>query len=114
MLWQRRKYLDRPTQGDRQGAASTADLWDASSSRLGCGGPATPIHLVARCLDRRASQYQNFEMRWFWIALAILVLLAVDRGYLNGQIADMGNSLLHWIAGFVFRWSDDLLRPFRK
>jgi hypothetical protein len=53
-------------------------------------------------------------MRWFWIALAAVVLLAVDRAYLDGQIAYAGLSLLHWIAGFVTRWSDDLLRPLRR
>jgi hypothetical protein len=53
-------------------------------------------------------------MRWLWIALAAVVLLAVDRAYLHGQIADAGISLLHWVAGFVTRLSDDLLRPFRR
>jgi hypothetical protein len=43
-----------------------------------------------------------------------VVLLAVDRAYLDGQIAYAGLSLLHWIAGFVTQWSDDLLRPLRR
>jgi hypothetical protein len=46
-------------------------------------------------LDRRAPQPQEFRMRWFWITLAAVVLLAVDRAYLDGQIADAGLSLLH-------------------
>jgi hypothetical protein len=53
-------------------------------------------------------------MRWLWIALAAVVLLAVDRAYLDGQIADAGLSLLYWVAGFVTRLTDDLLRPFRR
>jgi hypothetical protein len=53
-------------------------------------------------------------MRWLWIAVAAAVLLAVDRAYLDGQITDAGLSLLHWIAGFVTRWSDDLLQPLRR
>jgi hypothetical protein len=52
-------------------------------------------------------------MRWFWIASATLVLLAVDRAYLDGQIADAAMSLVYWIGGFITRWSDDLLRPLR-
>jgi hypothetical protein len=46
--------------------------------------------------------------------VAAVVLLAVDRAYLDGQITDAGLSLLHWVAGFVTRRSDDLLRPLRR
>jgi hypothetical protein len=52
-------------------------------------------------------------MRWLWIVVAAVVLLAVDSAYLDGHIADAGLSLLHWVAGFVTLWSDDLLRPLR-
>jgi hypothetical protein len=53
-------------------------------------------------------------MRWFWIALAAVALLAVDRAFLDGRIADAGISSLHWIAGLVTQWSDELLAPLRR
>jgi len=52
-------------------------------------------------------------MRWFWAGLAIVVLIAVDRAYMDGQIAQAAMSLARWVGGFFTQWADDLLRPLR-
>jgi hypothetical protein len=48
------------------------------------------------------------------MAVAAVVLLAIDRAYLDGQIADAVLSLLQWVADSITRWSDDLLRSLRR
>ena len=40
--------------------------------------------------------------------------VVVDRAFLDGRIADAGISSLHWIAGLVTQWSDELLAPLRR
>jgi hypothetical protein len=52
-------------------------------------------------------------MRLFWAALAIGVLFAVDRAYMDGQNAAHVVSLARWIGAFITHWADDLLRPLR-
>ena len=53
-------------------------------------------------------------MRWFWAALAIVILFAVDRAYMDGQNADAVLSLVRWMGAHVTNWTDDLLRPLRR
>jgi hypothetical protein len=53
-------------------------------------------------------------MRWFWTALVIIVLLAVDRAYSDGQAAHQLYTIVQWIGGIVRDWADDLVRPLRR
>jgi hypothetical protein len=48
------------------------------------------------------------------VALAIVVLFAVDRAYMDGQNADQLMSLVRRLGGFINREVDDLLRPLRR
>jgi hypothetical protein len=53
-------------------------------------------------------------MRWFWTALVIVVLFAIDRAYMDGQNADHVVSFVRWVGAQVTNWADDLVRPLRK
>jgi hypothetical protein len=53
-------------------------------------------------------------MRWFWAAVVILVLAAVDRAYMDGQNMAMAVSAMKSIAAFISRHVDDLLRYLRR
>jgi len=53
-------------------------------------------------------------MRWFWIALVIFVLSALDRAYMDGQNTAFVVSGMHALAATVNRQVDDLLRYLRK
>jgi hypothetical protein len=53
-------------------------------------------------------------MRLIWAALAIVVLYAVDRAYMDGENAAAVMSLARWIGAHVIQWTDDLLRPLRR
>jgi hypothetical protein len=52
-------------------------------------------------------------MRLFWI-IAIVMLFAFDRAFLDGQIADHVWSLVWWIGTSLKYWAQDLLQPFRR
>jgi hypothetical protein len=53
-------------------------------------------------------------MRWFWIALIIVLLSAADRAYMGGQNAAFAMSGLRSLAAAINRQTDDLLRYLRK
>jgi hypothetical protein len=53
-------------------------------------------------------------MRLFWAALAIVILFAIDRAYMDGQTAAAVMSLAHWVGDHIIHWTDDLLRPLRR
>jgi hypothetical protein len=53
------------------------------------------------------------QMRLFWIPLLIVVLLAVDRAYMDGQNADQVMSLARRGGAIISHNVDDLLRPLR-
>jgi hypothetical protein len=53
-------------------------------------------------------------MRLFWAALAIVVLFAVDRTYMDGQNAAMVVALARRLGALITNWADDLLRPLRR
>jgi hypothetical protein len=53
-------------------------------------------------------------MRLFWAALAMAVLFALDRAYMDGQNAAQVVSLVRWIGALITHWADDLLRPLRR
>jgi hypothetical protein len=50
-------------------------------------------------------------MRWI---IAIVVLLAVDHAFLDGQIADHVWSLVVSIGMALKYWAQDLLQPLRR
>jgi hypothetical protein len=53
-------------------------------------------------------------MRWFWAAVVIVVLMAADRAYMDGQNTALAISGLKSVAAFISRHVDDLLRPLRR
>jgi hypothetical protein len=56
----------------------------------------------------------NGRMRLIWTLIAVLALYIVDRMFLDGQIADLAWSLLHWVGTSINHQVDDLLRPLRR
>jgi hypothetical protein len=53
-------------------------------------------------------------MRWFWAAVIILVLIALDRAYMDGQNAALILSLAQRAAAAINQWADDLMRLIRR
>jgi hypothetical protein len=53
-------------------------------------------------------------MRWFAAAVIILVLIALDRAYMDGQNATLLISLAQRAAATVNQWADDLMRLVRR
>jgi hypothetical protein len=53
-------------------------------------------------------------MRWFWAALVIVILVALDRAYMDGQNAAFLLSLAHRGARIINDWADDLMRSLRR
>jgi hypothetical protein len=53
-------------------------------------------------------------MRWFLVALIIVVLFAIDRAYMDGQGAQQVMSLARWAGAIINHGADDLLRPLRR
>jgi len=53
-------------------------------------------------------------MRWFAVAVIILVLIALDRAYMGGQNAALLMSLAQRAAAAINQWADDLMRLVRR
>jgi hypothetical protein len=53
-------------------------------------------------------------MRWFTAAVIILVLIALDRAYMDGQNAALLMSLAQRAGAIVSQWADDLVRLVRR
>jgi hypothetical protein len=53
-------------------------------------------------------------MRWFAAAVIILVLIALDRAYMDGQNAASILSLAQRVAAAISQWADDLVRLVRR
>jgi hypothetical protein len=53
-------------------------------------------------------------MRLFWAALIIVLLVALDRAFMDGQNTEILLSLARRAAAVVNVWADDLLRSFRR
>jgi hypothetical protein len=53
-------------------------------------------------------------MRWFVAALIILVLIALDRAYMDGQNAALILSLAQRAAAAMNEWANDLVRFVRR
>jgi succinate-acetate transporter protein len=86
------------------------------STQSRTGGSA---HLVTGIISSRLNLFGTISiycsrMRLFWIALAIVALVAIDRAYLDGQNTDQVISLVHWAGMHVTNWTNDLLRPLRR
>jgi hypothetical protein len=54
------------------------------------------------------------DMRWFLAALIILVLIALDRAYMDGQNAALILSLARRAAAAINEWANDLVRLVRR
>ena len=65
-------------------------------------------------VDGALNQRKNSSMRWFWIALIVIVLSAADRALMGGQNAAFVMSGARSLAATVNRQVDDLLRYLRK
>ena len=52
-------------------------------------------------------------MRWFWTAAIILVLLALDRAYMDGQNAALILSGARRAAQVINDWAIELTRKIR-
>ena len=48
-------------------------------------------------------------MRWFTATIIILVLIALDRAYMDGQNAALLMSLARRVAATLNQWADDLV-----
>jgi hypothetical protein len=53
-------------------------------------------------------------MRWFYAALLIIVLLAVDRAYMRGENTELVLSAVRSVAATINRGTDELLRYLRR
>ena len=53
-------------------------------------------------------------MRWFTATIIILVLIALDRAYMDGQNAALLMSLARRAAAAINQWADDLMRLIRR
>jgi hypothetical protein len=53
-------------------------------------------------------------MRWFWAAMIILVLAAVDRAYMRGETTRFAVSVGRDIGAAVNRKADELLAYLKK
>jgi hypothetical protein len=55
-----------------------------------------------------------FRMKFFWIAVAVMIFVIVDRDYVDGRGADELFSIVRRLGLSISQWSDDLLRPLRR
>jgi hypothetical protein len=65
-------------------------------------------------LDDRRNRAFKLRMRWFAAAVIILVLIALDRAYMDGQNAALLMSLAQRAAAAINQWADDLMRLIRR
>jgi hypothetical protein len=73
------------------------------------GSPTGHPTLTALAIER-----SNSDMRWFWAAVMISVLIALDRAYMDGQNAALIVSLAQRAAAAINQWADDLMRLIRR